>query len=388
MSVDYMTISSNQPNAAVPGVDYQSVQGTLTFGPGETEKFIEVPIIDNLEQGTKVVRMRFSNPTGGLIILNDIVDGLLLDYDSGPSEVSISSVQMYRGIGEPRTMRFDVTLGKHQNYPVRVRATTQDFIAIAGRDYEAKTEVVTIPAGQKTGSFYVMVYGTTTPGPDIAFLVNLSNANLPIALAGGSAFGTLRYGEPLTTASFVGADAATRGNWKGRYGKDGYNIIGDGMSYLLYLKWWRSKMPRFGDAISYPLYAQVNVANQSFYTWAGSTDDARALQKATNASDRVAASWITNPNPFTIEVNISDTQEHQVALYILDWDNANGGRTGKIEVIKAANNQVLDTQTVTSFQNGKYIIWNIRGHVVFRMSNLGDPAVSNMTVSGLFFGVN
>ena len=44
VTVDYLTLFTV---SATPGVDYQDVNGTLTFRPGETSKIISVPIIDD-----------------------------------------------------------------------------------------------------------------------------------------------------------------------------------------------------------------------------------------------------------------------------------------------------------------------------------------------------
>ena len=45
ITVDYITLSTTA--SATPGVDYEDINGTLTFRPGETSKIISVPIIDD-----------------------------------------------------------------------------------------------------------------------------------------------------------------------------------------------------------------------------------------------------------------------------------------------------------------------------------------------------
>jgi hypothetical protein len=75
-----------------------------------------------------------------------------------------------------------------------------------------------------------------------------------------------------------------------------------------------------------------------------------------------------------------DANAHQVALYCLDWDN--GGRTQTIDVLDAASGAVLNTRTVSGFRGGKYLIWNVTGHVQFRVTNTDGV---NGVVSGLFF---
>ncbi|HUS06415.1 MAG TPA: S8 family peptidase [Bryobacteraceae bacterium] len=161
------------------------------------------------------------------------------------------------------------------------------------------------------------------------------------------------------TAALVQIDTTTQGNWKSAYGADGYAIA--------------------GNATSYPSYASVTMSGQSFWSWAASTSDPRALQKAA-ASDRVAATWFSTTS-FDIDVNFTDGLSHKVALYALDWDVYN--RVERIDVIGYGSNTVLNSQSLSSFSAGKYAVWNITGHVIFRVSNVGTI---NGLVNGIFFG--
>ncbi len=155
-------------------------------------------------------------------------------------------------------------------------------------------------------------------------------------------------------------DTTTQGNWQSVYGADGYNVI--------------------GDTTSYPAYAAVTPSGQSSYTWAASTTDVRALERS-NDSGRVAATWYASSS-LTVDVNLTDGKSHQIALYCLDWDNA--GRSERIDVLDAGTGTVLDTRTVTGFNSGQYLVWNISGHVVVRVTM---TAGANAVVSGIFFGV-
>jgi len=122
-------------------------------------------------------------------------------------------------------------------------------------------------------------------------------------------------------------------------------------------------------------------SGQSSWTWAATTTDVRALQKATNPADRIAATWFAGKQ-FTIDVNIGDTATHQVALYYLDWDSTS--RQERVDVLDAGGN-VLDTEALTSsFNAGVYLVWNVSGHVQFRITR---TAGANAVVSGLFFGL-
>jgi hypothetical protein len=112
--------------------------------------------------------------------------------------------------------------------------------------------------------------------------------------------------------------------------------------------------------------------------WAGSTMDLRALQKAAGL-DRIAAAWQTS-NFFTIDLNLVDGKTHQLALYCLDWDSST--RSQRIEIVDAANGVIIDSRKVSNFSGGKYLIWNMTGHVIVRINRtVGAKAV----LSGLFF---
>jgi RHS repeat-associated protein len=163
-------------------------------------------------------------------------------------------------------------------------------------------------------------------------------------------------------ARFVRADAATQGSWQGAYGQDGYSLA--------------------QGASSLPSYAQVSLSGQSNATWAASTTDVRALQKP-GASDRLAACWWSSGS-FTIDVTLTDGQAHQVGLYLLDWDNFQGGRTERVDMLNAETGDVLDSRTVSAFGGGVYAVWSLRGHVQLRLTNLSGPS-SNAVASGLFF---
>jgi hypothetical protein len=162
----------------------------------------------------------------------------------------------------------------------------------------------------------------------------------------------------VTSASFVGSDTTTQGTWRGTYGAQGYNVI--------------------DNASSYPSYVQLTPSGQQDYVWSASTTDVRALQKAAPATDRIAATWFASSS-FSVDLNLTDGGTHQIALYLLDFDGNN--RSERIDVINPANSNVLNSQTLSSFSGGTYLLWNISGHVQFRITTL---AGGNCVLSGLF----
>ena len=141
-------------------------------------------------------------------------------------------------------------------------------------------------------------------------------------------------------ARLVKTDITTQGNWQNIYGSDGYSLL---------------------DAYnSLPSYADINANGSQGYAWNWSSSDARAIAvPAWNA--RVATSAYAT-TAFTIDVNLIDSQTHQVALYLLDWDTSNL-RTEIVQISDAATGMVLDTQSVSDFSNGVWLVWELQGHV-------------------------
>ncbi|HMC61300.1 MAG TPA: hypothetical protein VKJ01_19075, partial [Candidatus Solibacter sp.] len=99
-----------------------------------------------------------------------------------------------------------------------------------------------------------------------------------------------------------------------------------------------------------------------------------------SSTGRVAGRW--GGGVFKIDLNFTDGQTHQVAVYALDFDN-NHGRSETIDILDA-NGAVLDTRPVSSFVGGQYLVWNLSGHVTVRVTNTNP--ISNAVISGLFFG--
>ena len=164
---------------------------------------------------------------------------------------------------------------------------------------------------------------------------------------------------PAAAGLFLRSDTVTQGNWKGKYGLDGSLIAND------------SSHP--------PSYATVNVYGNLLYTWAGSTTASRALLKGASPTDRIASTYYASTG-FTIDINLTDGQSHQVALYLLDWDPAQRSET--ISVVRAGTGAVLDTRSAANFVNGQYLVWNLSGHVLINVLQSGPL---NAVVSGIFF---
>ena len=166
---------------------------------------------------------------------------------------------------------------------------------------------------------------------------------------------------PSSSAAFVKTDTATQGSWKGVYGVDGYNIIGD----------------TSGTNPNYPSYATVTPSTHTAGVWAASTSNVAALQKvATGSTDRIAGVWFNT----TWSMNVNVTGSHQLALYFLDYPNAGYAET--VTIKDAATGYVLDTRSVSSFQAGVYDVWTVSGNITITLTSTAGHWAP---VSGIFF---
>jgi hypothetical protein len=166
--------------------------------------------------------------------------------------------------------------------------------------------------------------------------------------------------------TYVRRDNTTQGNWMGVYGNEGFQLT--------------------EIAPNLPGWAQIALNGNWTHTWASSTSDVRGLQKPANPNDRIAATWYT-PNgwdnsQYSINFNFTDGQTHRLAIYALDWD-FNNGRSLQLEIVDATTGEILNTQNVTSYSNGAYLVWNVKGQVTVKVRNGGSSSV-NGVISGVF----
>jgi hypothetical protein len=195
------------------------------------------------------------------------------------------------------------------------------------------------------------------PGTQYYFRVRSMNFSGYSSFSNEANATTAQAAATTATATFLMEDTTTQGTWKGVYGDDGFNVV--------------------DNFVQYPGYAQVSTS-AGHYQWNDATTEIRALQKVTD-SQRIAACW-TAASQFTIDVNLTDGSTHRVALYFMDWDRS--GRSETVEVLDAVSGAVLSTQTVSAFEQGKYLVWSARGHVIFRVTRVTG---SNAIVMGIFF---
>ena len=169
-------------------------------------------------------------------------------------------------------------------------------------------------------------------------------------------------------ATYVGSDTSTQGTWSGKYGADASVIA--------------------NDITNQPSYGSIALNTGVPFTWISATTDPRALQSTSNSASRIASCFYDGndslnfgPNQFSIDVNLTDGNTHQLSIYLLDWDHESRNET--ISVLDSGSNTVLSTQTFSSFSNGVWAVWTVKGHITILVSNNGS-ASANAVVNGIF----
>jgi hypothetical protein len=158
---------------------------------------------------------------------------------------------------------------------------------------------------------------------------------------------------------FFRTDALTLGSWKANYGVDGVILP--------------------NDATNLPPYATLSFAGADTATWLASSSNPNSLRRSGSAGQYLAG-WYS-PTNFSLELELSDNQNHEVSFYFWDWDRA--GRSQLVEVVDAASNTLLDRRTIDGFTNGQWWAWQVHGHVQFRFTNLAGP---DCLASAVVFG--
>jgi hypothetical protein len=221
-------------------------------------------------------------------------------------------------------------------------------LSSSNTSFAAVPSTVTVPSGANSATFPITAGNVST-----AACVSLG------ASYGGNNLAADLIVQPQQSQSgaacFAGWDPTTQGNWNSVYGQSGYAIVGDSSA---------------GPGTFTP-------DPDGLRSWASSTTDVRALQRASR-NGRIADMWYSATS-FLVAVGLPDQAIHQVAVYCVDWNYH--GRVETISLLDANSGAVLDTQTVSNFTNGVYALWKVSGAVQLQVTRSQG---NNAVITGLF----
>ncbi|MGW4940062.1 Calx-beta domain-containing protein [Actinoplanes sp. NPDC004185] len=177
--------------AATPADDFtsypDSASRTVTFVPGDASESIVIPVkaddLDELNPEDFAIQLSApDNATLGSIVK---VAAQISDApgDDAPA-VSITPTEVDEGDSGTTNKKFTATLSEKSGQTVKVRVSSVIDgvagvgVALPGRDFVAKSEVLTFPAGTTTQDFTVGVIGDTVDeGDDETFNINLTDVD-------------------------------------------------------------------------------------------------------------------------------------------------------------------------------------------------------------------
>ena len=148
--LNYMT----QGGTATTVEDYTSMFGILTLSPGDTEKTIMVPIVnDDLFENDEMftVHLFLSGAPAGITLDPAIATVTITDNDEAPAR-SVSFVAASSTSDEGTTANVEVRLDGDLHKSAVVVSFTVGGTAVAGTDYTSPVTSVTIPAGMRSAT--------------------------------------------------------------------------------------------------------------------------------------------------------------------------------------------------------------------------------------------
>ena len=178
VSIDF----ANQDGTALNGVHYTAVAGTLTFGPGEIIKVIEVPILDDTTYSgaNTTFTLNFSNAAGTTITGPASLLVTIAEDDPKPKLSVVGSATVQEGGAETHEI------------PLRVELTGATRVAVTTTwsAYPAQAGVtnggpITFAPGETEKTITFRYAGDALPGADRSYSVSVASS--PTSDAVGSA---------------------------------------------------------------------------------------------------------------------------------------------------------------------------------------------------------
>lgn len=165
-------------------------------------------------------------------------------------------------------------------------------------------------------------------------------------------------------------DSTTKGNWIGKYGKEGYILAGFTGS---------------ADVVSLPSWVQSYSLSGTRYAWMGGqpTSDARALLDPSHPDDpnQRKATCVFDGNKLDFELRVTDNVVFDMAVYTLDWDSY--VRSGRLQLTDFEGTEL---HPIAGFRDGLWHVFRVhaRPDVPLDFSFLKTSG-TNLVISAIMF---
>jgi hypothetical protein len=191
-SVSYSTYDLS----ALAGSDYAPVQGTVSFGAGESAKIVTIPITnDPLAEPNESFGIQLSSPTGGATLGSYVWGSVTIvndDVAAAPGQLSLAAAafQVSEGAGAllvtiQRTGGSDGTVTVDYETSDGATGYAYNLTAWAGADYTSTKGTLTFGPGVTAKTFSIPIASDARTERDEVFTVKLKKA------AGGATLGAV-----------------------------------------------------------------------------------------------------------------------------------------------------------------------------------------------------
>ncbi|MFL6543325.1 MAG: Calx-beta domain-containing protein [Chthoniobacterales bacterium] len=173
ISVQYAT---RDGSASAGSFDYAAQSGAVTFGPGQTEQTIFIPVLDdNLIENPENFFVVLTNATNAGIDVNSggIATVTIADDDSGTSTIQFGAASYAVGESDGAAM-INVVRSGGRGFAVSARVDTSNGTAIAGPDYTATSLTVSFAPGEFSKIISIPIIDDAEREPSESFAVTLS----------------------------------------------------------------------------------------------------------------------------------------------------------------------------------------------------------------------
>lgn len=256
-------------------------------------------------------------------------------------------------------------------------------------DYSVKCAYEGINKQNRTGSS--IVRSTTIRSMATRSMATRSMATRSVAARSGSAPSTApRPGEarsektrsaetPSGDLAYplpgITLDRLTGGDWRKKYGKDGYELFGYGAA-----------------GRSWPSYVEdIQYHGEERVVWDSAVNDSRVLTlpgSTPGSNSGKAAAIITgDPAPtrqtFTIDVRLKKEHPYYLTLYFLDWEGGKEPRRSALELFDLGTLNILaPVGMIRNYRQGRYVRFRFYKSVRVRIDQVRGV---NAALSGIFF---
>jgi glucose/arabinose dehydrogenase len=197
----YATVNFTTVNAsALAGQDYTTVLDNVTFAPGEIEKLVQIPILnDGVVETNEVFNVALGETAGAGLGTRRTVGVTILDDDAVNSVFNFSRAT-YTVNENAGTASITIERSGDTTIPATINYTTTNGTATAGADYTTTTGTLAFAANEVTKVLLIPITNDATAEP---------NENLTITLSAptGGALGL------TTLATLTIADNDTNGTF-------------------------------------------------------------------------------------------------------------------------------------------------------------------------------